>query len=116
MFITVFQCYPSNWFSVAFRRLCQFNASSGVTFFRYITLSTSFPHFISCLPQLFLTSVDQFNIRLGHILHFPYEIHIDNTSTCYFPFFPELFLLFQFSLITFLTFNIFDVLSGQKKV
>ena len=68
IFITVFHCYTNYWFSVAVRHLCQFNASSVVRIFCYITPSTYFSHFISGLPLLILTSVDQVNIRLGYLL------------------------------------------------
>ena len=66
--ITVFQCYTGYSFSVAFRQICRFTASSGIWFLCFVTLSISFFHFISGLPLLFLPFGDQVSIRSDLLL------------------------------------------------
>jgi hypothetical protein len=116
--ISVFQCYIGYWFSVAFHHSCWFTASSGVKFFCFITLSTSVSYFISGLPLLLLASSDQVIICLGHLLS---SMHVNATIlTCYFPFFPKLFVLFPFFVVItlFLIFNSLVVLAAhlQKSI
>ena len=68
LYIRVFQCYTSYRFSVAFRHIYLFTASSSGRFFCFITLTTFLSLFISGLPLLLLPSGYQVNIRFGHLL------------------------------------------------
>lgn len=52
--ISVCQCFTGYWFSVTFRRICVFTASSDSRFVSFFALSTSLSHCISGLAFLFL--------------------------------------------------------------
>ena len=66
--LTGFHHYSGYWFSVTFRHIYRFTASSGVRFFSFITLSTSVAYVILGLPPLFLPSGYQLNNGVGRLL------------------------------------------------
>jgi hypothetical protein len=92
-------------FSAAFRHICRFTASSGVTFFCFVTLYTPLSRIISDRPLAFFSD-EQINIRLGHLLspmhnRFPYRFivlfSILSRTTCY----SRLFLINSFLTLKF---------------
>lgn len=103
-------CCTGYLFSAAFRRICRFTASSGVTIFCFITLFTPLSPIISDLLLFF--SAEEINIRLGHLLspmryRFPYRFNvlfsILSRILCY----SRLFII-----TSFLTLNILHVLTA----
>ena len=82
----------------------------------FITLSTSLYHFISGLPLLFLPSGDQLNICLDHPL-FPMRILGVKRFNFIFSIFSRLVCVTPifFLIISFITFNILNVLAALLK-
>ena len=66
--VTVFMCYAGYRLIVAFRHVCQFTTSSGVSLFCFTILFTSLSNFFSGLSLLSLPSGDQVSIRLDRLL------------------------------------------------
>ena len=77
--VTVVYSCTGYLLSAAFCRISRFTASSGVTFFCFVTLFTPLSRIISDLPLFF--SDDQINIRLSHLLssmhnRLPYRFNV----------------------------------------
>jgi hypothetical protein len=117
--ITFIPCSADYWFSVAFRHIYWFTASSGVTFFCFITLSTSLSHFISGLPLLYLPCGDQVSIRLGNLLSPTSNICPYNFNVLFSILYTILCVtLILYLMTSFLTFSILDALAAllQKSI
>jgi hypothetical protein len=97
--LSLFQCYTGHWFSVAFRHIYLFTASSGVRVFRFTTVSFPFlSSFRISVYFLFPSAIG--SILFEAICNLPCKILVLVILTFYFPFFPELFVLLSFLIIT----------------